>query len=66
MPCPLCIINIPLNYYSGKDEGACIQRSVISLGETNRAVADIIIKTFGLSYNVCYVKRLSLPNQGEI
>ena len=44
MPCPLCIINIPLNYYSGKDEGACIQRSVISLGETNRAVADIVIK----------------------
>ena len=33
MPCPQCIINIPLNYYSGKDEAACIQRSVISLGD---------------------------------
>ena len=44
MPCPRCIINIPLNCYSGKDEGACIQRSVISLGETNRAVTGIVIK----------------------
>ena len=44
MPCPQCIINIPVNYYSGKDKGACIQRSVISLGETNRAVTCIIIK----------------------